>query len=441
MENLLKKYKPETLNEYLLILISLVPIALVSGPLVPEIILFIVNSLFIYYVIKLKCFDFLNSKFFKYFIIFYLYILIRSLFSENIFFSLKSSLFYFRFGLFVLALNFFFFKSSEHIREIFFKIIFFSIIFVSIDGIFQYFFGFNFLLMKQEVSTKVSGLFGDEMILGSYISRLFLLALAIFFYKNYFKQNFFLNHYSLIVLFSFTILVSGQRTAILFLIVGLILYYIFVETKKKLFFFVGILSLMVILADENLKKRYLSDTFNNLINNNYEIGGLDKSLKKEDNFIIFNEHYTAHYKSAYVMFKDNIIFGQGPRMYRYLCSRENYFFDANFIREDDDGNKYIEEVETGSCSTHPHNLYMQFLAELGLLGFLFLLFIQYKLLIKIYHLNKINDNFNILILSSIIVCLWPLSPNGNFFNNWLSIILFFLIGIYFLNKKIHLKIK
>ena len=115
MEILFKKFNNLSVNEYVLISISLIPIALVSGPLVPEIILNVVNILFLYNLINVKNFNFIKSKFFILFLPFYLYILTRSIFSEDILSSLKSSLFYFRFGIFVLAINFFLFKSSDYI--------------------------------------------------------------------------------------------------------------------------------------------------------------------------------------------------------------------------------------------------------------------------------------------------------------------------------------
>jgi len=39
------------------------------------------------------------------------------------------------------------------------------------------------------------------------------------------------------------------------------------------------------------------------------------------------------------------------------------------------------------------------------------------------------DNFQICLLASILITIWPLAPSGNFFNNWLSIIYFYPIGM------------
>ena len=65
------------------------------------------------------------------------------------------------------------------------------------------------------------------------------------------------------------------------------------------------------------------------------------------------------------MFNDNKFFGQGPRSYRYLCNEDKF------------------KINAYSCSTHPHNYYMQMLAELGIVGFSFLVLFYIYILIKI----------------------------------------------------------
>ena len=50
------------------------------------------------------------------------------------------------------------------------------------------------------------------------------------------------------------------------------------------------------------------------------------------------------------MFLDNKIFGQGPKSFRYLCNDDRF------------------KINKWSCSTHPHNYYIQLLAETGLIG-------------------------------------------------------------------------
>ena len=65
------------------------------------------------------------------------------------------------------------------------------------------------------------------------------------------------------------------------------------------------------------------------------------------------------------IFKDNKIFGAGPKSYRELCKETKYSYG-----------KY-------SCTTHSHNYYIQLLAETGILGFAFLVISYFSLIIML----------------------------------------------------------
>ena len=124
--------------------------------------------------------------------------------------------------------------------------------------------------------------------------------------------------------------------------------------------------------------------------------------------------------------EDNIVFGQGPKMFRKLC-KEPKFYSGIW-----------------GCTTHPHNSYIQFLAELGILGFMFLLisFIFVVYLFFIHLKRKESDeaqifknNYQIYLLMGIFITLWPIAPSGNFFNNWLSIVYYLPVGFYLATQK------
>ena len=91
------KNKNDYLLSYVSLLVYFLPVAIVSGPFLSDLIISLLGLYFIYVAVKFKNFKFFKNYFVILFCLFYLYILLRSLFSYNILLSLESSLFYFRF--------------------------------------------------------------------------------------------------------------------------------------------------------------------------------------------------------------------------------------------------------------------------------------------------------------------------------------------------------
>ena len=120
------------------------------------------------------------------------------------------------------------------------------------------------------------------------------------------------------------------------------------------------------------------------------------------------------------MFKDKPVFGHGPKMFRVVCKDE----------------KYATGVKP--CDTHPHNFYVQLLAETGIVGFLFLfcalVYVFYTSLRQfksiIFRQKKPLTDYQVCLLAGILVTVWPLTTNGNFFNNWLMIVYSLPVGFY-----------
>ena len=124
------------------------------------------------------------------------------------------------------------------------------------------------------------------------------------------------------------------------------------------------------------------------------------------------------------MFLDNKTLGVGVKNFRKFCGIEKY-------------------KSKRSCSTHPHNTYIQILAETGIIGFLFIVFIFFYFtyfVIKhfIYRLKGkfIFTDFQVCLLSGILIFIWPFVPTGNIFNNWLNITTILYIPFLVWSKKL-----
>ena len=361
-------------------------------------------------VLILKKKNYLNKYLFYILCFFLLYCSTRSFFTPEILFSLKSSITLIRYLFFFIAVNFLIEKKNNFLKH--FSLILILFIFLMIlDSLIQYFFGKNLLGHQEEINYRISSFFHGRFVLGSYLSKIFLLFLIILNMKYPFKT--FKSLYLIILfLFLFITLLSGDRSALIILILSSMLLIILLDKfylsfrEKGFIFLILMLSLMSLLTfSEGFKNRFIYQTLNDL---NY---------KKNEIIKFPTEGHNSHWRSAFKMYQDNKFFGKGPNMFRHYC----------------DENKFNSGPK--SCSTHPHNYHFQFLAELGLTGYIifliFFLFSIFKLIKQFYcvFFKKITYlRFHSLIIFIFIFSIfWPIITTGNVFGSFsLNIIIFVL---------------
>ena len=392
------------------ILISLIPIALLTGPFLPDLLLSIVALVFLFQIIKKGEWNYLNNNFVKVFSIFYVIAISSSIFSNNIFLSMESSLFYFRFLLFSVAV-WFVIDNNKYFINIFAIALLIAFIVSIIDGYYQYFFDINLFGFKAE-GVRMSLLLNDKMLLGGFLVRLFPLLIAIYLFQK--KHNiYYLSLISLLFIFiDVLIYLSGERTSFALLAI-LTIFIIFLISRYKILriiTFVISIFLVIILTifSSDIRERNVNQTLSQL--------GVDK----ENRISVFSPRHESHYRSALKMFIENPVIGVGPKIFRELCSEEKY------------------NINEDSCSTHPHNTYIQILAEMGLIGFSVFLIIPFYLALKILtHIyqylrngNRLLTDYQICLIGCFLLTLWPLAPTLSFFNNWISVVYYLPIGFF-----------
>ena len=167
-----------------IVIVTIIPF-LILGPFFPDLIVSISALFFLYYLLKNNNFYYFRKKPFIIFLVFCIICTIISLEAENISLSIKSSFFYFRIGVFSCFIWYLIDKDKSILTFFYYALVLcFSIL--AIDGYIQYFTGTNLAGFKNP-GNRISSFFGDEIIMGSYLSRLFPLLFALFLIKK--KKN------------------------------------------------------------------------------------------------------------------------------------------------------------------------------------------------------------------------------------------------------------
>ena len=221
-----------------------IPFLLITGPFLPDLFVSTIVVIYLFYSFKYKSLELIKNKYFYVFLIFCSYLIINSFFNNTNFTSIKISLAYFRYGIFIIAVIFLINENEKVIRYFFYSLIFsFSIL--VFDGLLQYIMGENIFGFKLVEPYRISSFFNDELILGSYLSRLTPLLLGMIILLNFSK---FIKFYSIIiiVLTELVIFFSGERVAFFFINLSLIYFFLLSKDYKKIWILVFIFSFSII---------------------------------------------------------------------------------------------------------------------------------------------------------------------------------------------------
>jgi O-antigen ligase len=404
----MKKIFEEKYSKYIFFLYLLIPLCLLTGPALPDLLVILIDFFFLIYIFKYKKYELFKNNFFYFFLFFYLILLLSSLFSNDIQLSLKSAIPYIRFGIFVLAVNYIFesYLNLESLLNKLCKILILILFILFVDSTYQAIYYKNIFGFKIDQTLRVSSVFGSELIMGGFVMRVTMLLIGILIFLKKNKYFFF----TILTISYVLIIYSGERTAFyLFSIFNLILFIKFQIYKNKKDFLKIILIFFIIILIF-FKSVFFNRIFVMTVN--------QITILKEEQYkvVAFTPTHQELYVTAFNIFQKYPIFGSGLKTFRTECKNKNY-----------------SQSELG-CSTHPHNFYMQILSEVGILAFI--IFVIAYLYISKFIFKELNTSqptnlrkFEYILYLSFFVILFPLAPSGNFFNNWLSIMIFFSAGI------------
>ncbi len=395
------------------ILLILIPITLITGPALPDIFLSSIAFYFLILSFYKKKWSYYQNSIVYGFLIFSLYGILRSLFSEMPFESLTTggSIFYFRYIFFALGV-WYLLDMNPYLSKCLLYVLLITILVVSIDGVYQYFFETNIFGNKKHSPNRLTGFFGDEPIIGRYIAYLSIFTFTLI------NQNFNKSKIVLITSCIFlsmcevVVFLSGERTPLFYLIFFTILVIIFhpqIRLYRMISFIISMILIFFVTSINPIAKNRIIDL-------------TTVQLKQTSfSFLPYSDHHEEHYVSALKIFQDKPIFGIGTNLFRFQCDKPEY--------------KY----KTRSCNTHPHNFYLQVMAELGLVGLCFLILFFLFLSKFLYRKLIFNDKSTLkkelqleFLLYPIILFIywWPLIPHMSFYNNWNNVLMMLPLGFF-----------
>ncbi len=417
-----------TKTNYLNLIFSTIPISFIAGNTIVNIniVLLILSTFFFYGKIFTKIKYHLLDKII---ILFFLMVLFTGFFN-NIYINytapegfpksfniIYKSLSYLRFFALYLVIRFLIEKEILNFKIFFISCSVFSI-FVSFDLFYQLTFGKD-IFGYQNIGRKLSGPFGDELIAGSYLQRfsLFSFFLLPVFFKIKTEKIFKYIIPILFIIFFSAIIISGNRMPLVLFLFAIFTLIIFQkETRKYILLFLTIFLIVFILIF-----KFNSTVKYNFLNFYAQIKGIVQTtvMKDSQNHI---GNYSKEFDTFYGTWLMNKYIGGGIKSFRYYChARQNVNKNSKFSGQ--------------VCNMHPHNYYLEILAETGIIGFLlitsiFLIIFYISFIAKYFTSSKLKHNhiitpFIFLFLAEI----FPIKSTGSFFTTGNATYIFLLIAI------------
>ena len=178
----------EIKNKFYFTLLIFFPIFYIAGSLFLNIIIGLISLVFLVNYSKIKY----DKKLLIFFFFIVIFFVINSIFSESRSYSFYKSLAYLRYFLFVLGLYYILYNSSGNVKKIVSKIFILISIFLVADIFFEFFFGKDIFGNNYGANyNRISGPFGDELIVGLFLFYFSFLSLGLFTGYHKFKIDIF----------------------------------------------------------------------------------------------------------------------------------------------------------------------------------------------------------------------------------------------------------
>jgi O-antigen ligase len=386
------------IDKVFLILFATFPISILIGNFAINFSILFIGSLFILKLISQKKTNFSDYKNNFYLLLFFfLSLLINLFFSDNFSLSYQRVIKFFFIIFFILAFRYLVLNHQKSLYSVY-RIWSFIFLIVVIDLIIEFFFGKNIFRQNSIMAGRLGSFTGEESVIGGYFLG-FCLVFLISTHKKLKKYNIEIVVATLLIIISFLI---GERANFIrsFIAISFFVFFIIKYNYKKKLLIIFLPIVLIILTLTFSNNNYYKFRYVNQLKLIFTKNGLSNYLE--------DSQYGAHRNVAKEIFLDNPIFGVGIKNFRIESASKKY----------DDLNHKKNQLRV---STHPHELYYEFLSETGIFGLsTFLIFISMSLLLSFKNFQINRNYYQLCGLIIVLLSIMPILPSGSFLSTYTS---------------------
>ncbi|MDG2252709.1 MAG: O-antigen ligase family protein [Methylophilaceae bacterium] len=381
----------------------LLPFLLIFFRGLADLTVLLIGIIFLYRSYKDSNWLWANEKWFKFSLIFVLYLLIIN---SSLSINPKDSIFYaitfLRWPIFALALYFWIFKSDDAINKFIVSLtaVLFFIIF---DVWYQFISGEDILGYQKYSPERLTGPLRNNPVVGIFMTKYLYIVLTSLIILNVFNKKSLrtISFISLILLGFISVLISGERMSFILFTSSIFIVIAGMGRSNIERIYILLITIFLLLGSLAIIHITYPLVFERAINS---------VVYKLQNFT--DSDYGMVFRTAYHVWLQNPLFGGGLHQFKELPSL------------------YGINIWEGAKIFHPHNHPLSLLAETGIIG----LVLFYTVIIQIFKqalspvINK-KEWFRLALLFNLLyVCFFPFMTHFSFQHNWMNATNWLIVG-------------
>ena len=399
-------YDDDLLRRVMYLFLLAMPVCILIGRSPLDIAASTIAVCFLIHSIYWRDFNWLKTTWVQATVLLWVFMVLNSFQAHDVSQALSRSLPFIRYPLFAIAISYWILRNQDDIK-LFVYIFIATLAFSTLDGLFEFIFGFDFS-GRAQFPGRLSGPF-EVSTLGIYLAKLGI-PLLLAFYALLPKANKTAHKgllaFSLLVLF--IIAVSGERMALLLTLFSLFLISWMVKKYRIYMMGVFVVDLISISAFVSSNQAFYERIYVSTV----------EELQKDPNL---STGYKGQLDAAIDIIRDHPILGVGSDNYRFVCTFPKY--------------DPLATEDFSRCLIHPHHVYLETWVNNGLIGLILLCFIFYQW-IKLFirhrpDKNRPDKTLDVLLLSGslgVLLFIWPFSVGMSIYANFNGIWFWMMVG-------------